>query len=59
MFAMDVGDVSVGHKHSANVTNVEIQSPTSTNRHQLEVTNITVTNITYFLHKPFDPMFSV
>ena len=43
MFVTDFGDLSVGQKHLKNVTNVEIQSPTSTNRHQLEVTNITVT----------------
>ena len=34
--------INVGHQHSKDVTNIKIQSPTSTNRHQLYVTNITV-----------------
>jgi len=28
-------NISIGHQHSKDVTNFEIQSPTSTNRHQL------------------------
>ena len=36
-------DIYVGHQHCLDVTIIEIRSPTCTNRHQLEVTNITVT----------------
>ena len=32
------------HQHSKDVTNIEIKSPTSINRHQLEGTNITVSD---------------
>ena len=35
--------ISVEHQHLKDVTNIDIQSPTSTYRHQLLVTNITVT----------------
>ena len=34
--------ISVGHQQSKYVTNIEIQSPTSTNRHQLYFANITI-----------------
>ena len=32
-------DIGVEHQHSKDVTNIEIKSPTSINRHQLLVTN--------------------
>ena len=35
--------ICVEHQHSKYVTNIEIPQPTSTNRHQFKVTNITVT----------------
>ena len=40
--------ISVGDQYSKDVTNIEIQSPTSTNGHQLQVTNITITNQYHF-----------
>ena len=40
--------ISNGHQHSKDVINIEIQSPTSTDGHQLQVTNITITNQYHF-----------
>ena len=34
--------ISVAHQHFKAATNIEIQSPTFTNRHQLQVTNMTM-----------------